>query len=101
VYITAFALDAGESVAALIKDPPPRCARTADTAAARRLFIPRQGEVPRFFRAATWTQTKPRSWPTPKVPWGLAALSGKISEPAWRAKPSWYLIANRRQDDPT
>ena len=28
-----------------------------------------------------------------QVPWGVAALSGKISEPAWRAKPSWYLIA--------
>src|SRR5258706_12711536 len=28
-----------------------------------------------------------------QVPWGVAALNGKISEPAWRAKPSWYLIA--------
>src|SRR2546426_10699511 len=28
-----------------------------------------------------------------QVPWGVAALSAKISEPAWRAKPSWYLIA--------
>ena len=28
-----------------------------------------------------------------QVPWGVAALSGTISEPAWRAKPSWYLIA--------
>jgi pimeloyl-ACP methyl ester carboxylesterase len=28
-----------------------------------------------------------------QVPWGLEALSGKISEPAWKSKPSWYLIA--------
>jgi hypothetical protein len=28
-----------------------------------------------------------------QVPWGLEALSGAISEPAWRSKPSWYLIA--------
>jgi pimeloyl-ACP methyl ester carboxylesterase len=28
-----------------------------------------------------------------QVPWGVAALSGTISEPAWRAKSSWYLIA--------
>jgi pimeloyl-ACP methyl ester carboxylesterase len=28
-----------------------------------------------------------------QVPWGVAALSGTISEPAWRAKPSWYLVA--------
>jgi len=28
-----------------------------------------------------------------QVPWGVAALSGAISEPAWKAKPSWYLVA--------
>ena len=28
-----------------------------------------------------------------QVPWGVEALSGKISEPAWQSKPSWYLIA--------
>jgi len=28
-----------------------------------------------------------------QVPWGVEALSEKISEPAWRSKPSWYLIA--------
>ena len=27
-----------------------------------------------------------------QVPWGLEALSGPITEPAWKAKPSWYLI---------
>jgi pimeloyl-ACP methyl ester carboxylesterase len=27
-----------------------------------------------------------------QVPWGVDALSGTISEPAWRSKPSWYLI---------
>ena len=27
-----------------------------------------------------------------QVPWGLEALSGAITEPAWKAKPSWYLI---------
>jgi pimeloyl-ACP methyl ester carboxylesterase len=28
-----------------------------------------------------------------QVPWGVGALSGKISEAAWRTKPSWYLVA--------
>ncbi|MEV6904026.1 alpha/beta hydrolase [Amycolatopsis sp. NPDC051372] len=28
-----------------------------------------------------------------QVPWGVDALGGSITEPAWRAKPSWYLIA--------
>ena len=28
-----------------------------------------------------------------QVPWGVAALSGAVSEPAWKSKPSWYLVA--------
>ena len=35
-----------------------------------------------------------------QVPWGVAALCGKISEPAWRAKPSWYLIATEDKGIP-
>ena len=27
-----------------------------------------------------------------QVPWGVDALGGAISEPAWRSKPSWYLV---------
>ncbi|HEX4656681.1 MAG TPA: alpha/beta hydrolase [Streptosporangiaceae bacterium] len=27
-----------------------------------------------------------------QVPWGVDALGGTITEPAWRAKPSWYLL---------
>jgi pimeloyl-ACP methyl ester carboxylesterase len=28
-----------------------------------------------------------------QVPWGVEALSGAITAPAWRVKPSWYLVA--------
>lgn len=28
-----------------------------------------------------------------QVPWGLEALNGAITEPAWKSKPSWYLVA--------
>ena len=28
-----------------------------------------------------------------QVPWGVAALAGAISKPAWKTKPSWYLVA--------
>ena len=27
-----------------------------------------------------------------QVPWGVEALSGAISDPAWKHKPSWYLL---------
>ena len=28
-----------------------------------------------------------------QVPWGVGALSGAVTEPAWKSKPSWYLVA--------
>jgi pimeloyl-ACP methyl ester carboxylesterase len=28
-----------------------------------------------------------------QVPWGVEALNGVVSDPAWRSKPSWYLVA--------
>ena len=27
-----------------------------------------------------------------QVPWGLDALNGAVSTPAWKTKPSWYLL---------
>ena len=32
-----------------------------------------------------------------QVPWGVGALGGTISEPAWKTKPSWYLVATEDQ----
>jgi pimeloyl-ACP methyl ester carboxylesterase len=29
-----------------------------------------------------------------QVPWGVGALGGSVTEPAWRVKPSWYLVAS-------
>ena len=28
-----------------------------------------------------------------QVPWGIQALTGAVTEPAWKSKPSWYLVA--------
>src|SRR5262249_11046016 len=28
-----------------------------------------------------------------QVPWGLEALNGAVTAPAWKTKPSWYLVA--------
>jgi pimeloyl-ACP methyl ester carboxylesterase len=27
-----------------------------------------------------------------QVPWGVEALNGAVTDPAWRRKPSWYLV---------
>jgi len=91
VYITAFALDKGESVASLIKDPPParQYHRYCRRKTAICFSIVRSSALP---SQPMWTQKRPPSWLTLKSV-GVEALSGKISEPAWKAKPSWYLIA--------
>src|SRR6267154_2179340 len=92
VYITAFALDKGESVASLIKDPPPG-------APVPPILPPQDGYLfldRAKFRAsfaADVDAEKAAFMADSQVPWGVEALSGKISEPAWKAKPSWYLIA--------
>src|SRR6185369_9195818 len=28
-----------------------------------------------------------------QVPWGVPALNGAVTSPAWKSKPSWYLVA--------
>jgi pimeloyl-ACP methyl ester carboxylesterase len=28
-----------------------------------------------------------------QVPWGVVALNGAVTQPAWQSKPSWYLVA--------
>jgi pimeloyl-ACP methyl ester carboxylesterase len=92
VYITAFAPDKGESVATLIKDPPP-------SAPVPPILPPQDGylfldraKFPASF-AADVDAEQAAFMADSQVPWGLEALSGTISEPAWKTKPSWYLIA--------
>jgi pimeloyl-ACP methyl ester carboxylesterase len=92
VYIAAFAPDKGESVASLIKDPPPG-------APVPPILPPQDGFL--FLDKAKFAASFADDVPAEKaafmadsqVPWGVAALSGSITEPAWKTKPSWYLVA--------
>jgi pimeloyl-ACP methyl ester carboxylesterase len=92
VYIAAFAPDKGESVAALIKDPPPG-------APVPPILPPQDGylSLDREKFAASFAGDLPKEkakfMADSQVPWGVEALTGTISEPAWKAKPSWYLVA--------
>jgi pimeloyl-ACP methyl ester carboxylesterase len=91
VYITAFAPDKGESVQSLIKDPPPG-------APVPPILPPQNGYLllDREKFAASFAGDLPKEkaefMADSQVPWGLEALSGTISEPAWKSKPSWYLV---------
>jgi pimeloyl-ACP methyl ester carboxylesterase len=92
VYITAFALDKGESVAALIKDPQPGAPVPPILPPQDGYLFLDRAKFPASF-AADVDPEKAAFMADSQVPWGVAALSGKISEPAWKTKPSWYLIA--------
>ena len=92
VYIAAFAPDKGESVSSLIKDPPPG-------APVPPILPPRDGflflDKAKFQAsfAADVDKGKAEFMADSQVPWGVDALGGTISQPAWKTKPSWYLIA--------
>ena len=92
VYIAAFAPDKGESVDALIKNPPPG-APVPPILAPRNgyLFLDRSKFHASF--AADVDEEKAAFMADSQVPWGVEALRGAISEPAWKNKPSWYLVA--------
>ena len=93
VYIAAFAPDKGESVASLIANPAPG-------APVPPILPPRDGYLfldSAKFAAAFAADVRPdvaRFMADSQVPWGVQALSGAVTAPAWRVKPSWYLVAS-------
>jgi pimeloyl-ACP methyl ester carboxylesterase len=92
VYIAAFAPDRGESVATLIKDPPPGAPVPPILAPQDGyLFLDREKFAASF--AADVPRAKAEFMADSQVPWGVEALNGAVTEAAWRSKPSWYLIA--------
>lgn len=92
VYVAAFAPDAGESVASIIKDPLPG-------APVPPILPPQDGflflDKSKF--AAAFAADVPSDaaafMADSQVPWGLDALNGAVSSPAWKTKPSTYVVA--------
>jgi len=91
VYVTAFALDKGESVSSLIKDPPPGAPVPPILPPQDGFLFLDQAKFPASFAADVEPETA-AFMADSQVPWGLNALNGTISEPAWKTKPSWYLL---------
>ena len=92
VYITAFAPDKGESVSTLIKDPPPGAPVPPILPPQDGYLFLDKAKFPASFAADVDTE-KAAFMADSQVPWGVDALNGTISEPAWKTKPSWYLVA--------
>jgi pimeloyl-ACP methyl ester carboxylesterase len=92
VYIAAFAPDAAESVNTLIAGfpqdgPQPPILPPVDGF----LFLDREKFAGSF--AADLPAQDAAFMADSQVPWGIEALNGTITEPAWRGRPSWYLVA--------
>jgi len=91
VYIAAFAPDKGESVATLIKDPPPGAPVPPILPPQDGYLFLDKAKFPASF-AGDVDAEKAAFMADSQVPWGVDALGGTISEPAWKTKPSWYLV---------
>jgi pimeloyl-ACP methyl ester carboxylesterase len=91
VYIAAFAPDKGESVSALIKNPPPGAPVPPILPPQDGYLFLDKAKFPSSF-AADVDAAKAAFMADSQVPWGVEALGGTINEAAWRTKPSWYLV---------
>src|SRR5881296_11461 len=92
VYIAAFAPDKGESVSSLIKDPPPGAPVPPILPPVDGYLFLDKAKFSSSF-AADVDAEKAAFMADSQVPWGVEALSGTVSQAAWRTRPSWYLVA--------
>jgi pimeloyl-ACP methyl ester carboxylesterase len=94
VYISAFAPDKDESVSTLISGfpaggPQPPILPPRDGF----LFLDRDKFHAAF--AADLPADQAAFMANAQVPWGADALTGQVTEAAWRTKPSWYLVTTQ------
>lgn len=92
VYIAAFAPDQGESVDSLIKNPVPGAPVPPILPPTDGFLLLDQAKFAASFAADVGEQ-KAAFMAASQVPWGVAALTGAVSQASWKNKPSWYLVA--------
>jgi len=96
VYITAFGLDAGESLASLSKQGPPSPGSAAIEGDDKGyLWINRE----KFHRSFAADATDDEAYVMAAVqrPLSFASFAGEETAPAWKNIPSWYLLCTNDQ----
>ncbi|WP_344475082.1 alpha/beta hydrolase [Nonomuraea monospora] len=94
-YVAAFAPDRGESARTLITPPAPPVRPPVEGF----LFLDRDRFATSY--AADLPDRMAAFMADSQVPFGVAALGGRVTEPAWRHRPSWYLVATEDRMIPT
>lgn len=92
VYIAAFAPDAGESVSSLIQNPPPGAPVPPILPPVDGFLLLDKAKFADSF-AADLDPSLAAFRADSQVPWGVAALEGAVTQPAWKRKPSFYLVS--------
>ena len=95
VYIAAFVPDTDESVSSLIANPPPGAPVPPILPPEDGLLMLDRSKFAAAF-AGDLDADRAAFMADSQLPWGVDALQGTISHPAWKTKPSWSLIS---QDD--
>jgi pimeloyl-ACP methyl ester carboxylesterase len=91
-YIAAFAPDKGESVNTLVAGFPADGPQPPILPPVNGFLFLDRGKFHASF-AGDLPAGQAAFMADSQVPWGVDALGGVVSEPAWRSKPSWYLVA--------
>jgi pimeloyl-ACP methyl ester carboxylesterase len=92
VYVAAFVPDKGESVASLTANPPPGAPPSP-------VLPPQDGfltiDKAKFHQAfaADVDASQAKFMADSQPGWGLPAVAGVVTQPAWKSKPVWYLVA--------
>ena len=95
VYLAAYAPDAGESVKTLVDQPVPAGTPTAPVLPPKEGFLVLDGaKMPAAF-AADVSPALAHFMADSQVPWGLGAIGGNITKPAWKIKPAHYLLTTQ------
>lgn len=92
VYIAAFAPDQGESVKSLIANPAPGAPVPLILPPVNGFLMLDRSRIAQAF-AADLAPERAAFLANAQVPWGVDALAGEVTEAAWKARPSWYLVA--------
>jgi pimeloyl-ACP methyl ester carboxylesterase len=93
VYLAAFAPDSGESVQKLCAMPLPGAPLPPMLAPVRGFLRLDQAKFA-YAYAADLQAERAAFLASAQQPLGLDAFTGEVSMPAWRSRPSWYLVAS-------